>query len=64
MTMTKAQMAAENAALRSRISELEGEVARLKDQAAKSLAARRDDFKLRMQAAKEEAMRTGRIVRL
>lgn len=64
MTMTKAQMAVENAALRSRISELEGEVARLKEQAAKSFAARQDDFRLRMQEAKEEAMRLGRVVKV
>ena len=61
---TKAMLATENAVLRSRVSELEAEVARLKEQAAKSFAARQDDFKMRAAAAREEAMRTGRTVRL
>ena len=73
---TKAQLAIENAALRSRVSELEGEVARLKEQLTKASpaaqweaqrrreAAEREEIKRRMAAAREEAMRTGRTVRV
>ena len=62
---TKAQLAIENAALRSRVSELEGEVARLKEQLTKSFAtAQWEERKRRMAAAREEAMRTGRTVRV
>ena len=63
-TSTKSQLATENAALRCRVSDLEGEVARLKEQLTKSFAARQDDWKHRAAAAREEAMRTGRTVRL
>lgn len=58
MATTKAQLATENAALRSRVSELEGEIARLK---ATPIAS---DFKTRAAAAKLEAIRTGRVIRL
>jgi uncharacterized small protein (DUF1192 family) len=57
-TTTKAQLATENAALRSRVSELEGEIARLKARPTTS------DFKSRAAAAKAEAIRTGRVIRL
>lgn len=62
--ITKAQLATENAALRCRVSELEGEVARLKAQSKASAAAQWEERKRRMAAAREEAMRTGRTVRV
>lgn len=76
-TITKSQLATENAALRSRISELEGLLQR--ERAARAALptkqrpkfiispeeeARRADIRARMAAAREEAIRTGRTVKV
>lgn len=75
MAITKAQLAIENAALRSRVSDLEGVIAYLKAQSKASAAAQWEEQRQReaaqweerrqrMAAAREEAMRTGRTVRV
>lgn len=68
-SITKQQLAAENAALRNRISNLEWELAHAKDQLARASSpvpqqATNVDRKALLAAAREEAMRTGRVVKL
>lgn len=69
-SLTKQQLAAENAALRNRISNLEWELAHAKDQlvkaelraAASNAPAPTTSRGALLAAAREEAMRTGRVV--
>lgn len=66
-SITKQQLAAENAALRNRISNLEWELAHAKDQlvkAASNAHAPTSDRRALLAAAKAEAIRTGRVVKV